>query len=72
MYYTLIKKQKFSPPQINTLCFAESASLHAELYMSMVCLSSCLSLLISASMSSYILEKDIYHLSSVFGASSSC
>lgn len=36
----------------NTFCFAVSASLQAVLYMSIVCLSSSLSLLISASTSS--------------------
>ncbi|CAI9760572.1 unnamed protein product [Fraxinus pennsylvanica] len=43
-----------------TFCFAVSASLQAELYMSIVCLSSCLSLLISASTSSYKFAKILY------------
>jgi hypothetical protein len=38
---------------VSTFCFAVSASLQAELYMSIVCLSSSLSLRISDSMSSY-------------------
>lgn len=49
----IISKSRLQNPKFSTFCFAVSASLQAVLYISIVCLSSCLSLLISASTSSY-------------------
>lgn len=46
-----LRSKKFE--MSSAFCFPVSASLHAELYMSIVCLSSSLSLRISDSMSSY-------------------